>query len=90
MKKPKWFKPYDDPKLWWLDGSPIKGERLMRIWAGLDWGHAFIDPGPSPAGNQGPYWKMPFPAEDTLHRLYPRIPEKWLGLIQEAIEEMRR
>lgn len=34
---------------------------------------SFIDPGPSPAGNKGPYLKCPISQNDTIHRLYPRI-----------------
>lgn len=46
------------------------------------WSGAWVDPGPSPAGNPGPYLKLPVlgvacdpsdPQERTVHRLYPRI-----------------
>ena len=40
-------------------------------WDELDWPNAFIDSGPSPAGNPGPYLKVPFPAQQTVHRIYP-------------------
>jgi hypothetical protein len=39
----------------------------------------WIDPGPSPAGNSGPYLKAPRPVNqfgeevDTVHRVYPRV-----------------
>lgn len=44
-----------------------------------DWNAAWVDPGPSPAGNAGPYLKLPWlsgdedPWEDTTHRVYPRV-----------------
>lgn len=41
-------------------------------WTGLDFSDAFVDPGPSPAGNPGPYLKVARPAEDSRHRVYPR------------------
>jgi len=44
-----------------------------------NWDKAWVDPGPSPAGNPGPYLKLPWLAgdsdlwEQTTHRLYPVI-----------------
>lgn len=44
-----------------------------------DWGGAWVDPGPSPAGNPGPYLKLPFLAGDDatlagcVMRVYPKI-----------------
>lgn len=45
-----------------------------RQWPKLDWNNAYVDPGPSPAGNPGPYLKVPYPVEPemTTHRIYPR------------------
>lgn len=45
------------------------------------WGRAWIDPGPSPAGNPGPYLKLPVTniamqagsREETVHRVYPVV-----------------
>lgn len=34
---------------------------------------ARVDKGPSPAGNAGPYLKVPSKRHDTVHRIYPRI-----------------
>ena len=34
---------------------------------------SFIDSGPSPAGNEGPYLKCPINQFDTIHRVYPRV-----------------
>lgn len=52
--------------------SMICGVRGDVFWAGLDFGSAWIDPGPSPAGNEGPYLKVPYMPEGTVHRLYPK------------------
>jgi hypothetical protein len=43
-----------------------------------DWKGAWVDGGPSPMGNPGPYLKLPWLAgdddfEDTVHRIYPVI-----------------
>ncbi|GHE88567.1 phage-like protein [Aliiroseovarius zhejiangensis] len=44
-----------------------------------DWVGAWVDPGPSPAGNPGPYLKLPFLAGDDatlsgcVMRVYPKI-----------------
>lgn len=52
-----------------LDGRPPgKG-----WWDLLDFAKAWVDPGPSPAGNVGPYLKVPTKDGDSVHRLYPRI-----------------
>lgn len=37
-----------------------------------DWGNAWVDEGPSPAGNPGPYLHLPLPELGTTHRIYPR------------------
>jgi len=50
-------------------------------WAGMNWTDAFVDPGPSPAGNPGPYLKVPFPKEGTRHRIYP-WPPRLVGVAQ--------
>ena len=83
-----------DPLPYWLeglthkdflfDGTPCNEE----TWAELDWSRAYVDMGPSPAGNVGPYWHVPRPRGDTVHRLYPKVlKSKWLLLIRRAIEE---
>lgn len=59
-----------------IDGD---GKGIRKHWRHLDWRRAFVDPGPSPAGNPGPYWKVPCScmgtAEDleVWHRIYPRV-----------------
>ena len=44
----------------------------------MDLDQAWVDPGPSPAGNPGPYLKAPVLSRfgDVVERLYPRI---WVG-----------
>ncbi len=41
------------------------------VWSDFDFDDAFVDPGPSPAGNEGPYLKVALPSQQTRHRLYP-------------------
>ncbi len=53
-----------------VDGYPCSAAG----WASLDFDHPnnMVDPGPSPAGNPGPYLKVMRPSEGTRHRVYPR------------------
>lgn len=47
----------------------------MRSWDRYGtplWDKAWVDDGPSPAGNTGPYLHLPF-SDGTTHRIYPRI-----------------
>lgn len=39
----------------------------------FDFTEAWVDPGPSPAGNPGPYLKVPSTAFGTVHRIYPKL-----------------
>ena len=39
----------------------------------FDWKNAWVDKGPSPAGNPGPYLKLPYLPDGTIHRVYPVI-----------------
>jgi hypothetical protein len=55
-----------------IDGSTPKG----TWWNDLDFDEAWVDPGPSPAGNRGPYLKVPYPGLSSVHRIYPR---RWAG-----------
>ncbi len=41
------------------------------LWGQLRFDEAWVDTGPSPAGNAGPYLKVPGD-EETVHRVYPR------------------
>jgi len=50
------------------DGAPWGGQPK---WGTHDWNDAFVDPGPSPAGNPGPYLKVAYPEGETRHRIYP-------------------
>lgn len=78
----------------WLEGLTHKdflfnGTKCSpEMWTELDWTRAYMDMGPSPAGNVGPYWHVPRPSDDTRHRLYPKVlRSKWLLLIRRAVEE---
>lgn len=53
----------------------------QRVWLeGLDVAEGWLDPGPSPTGNEGPYLKTPRTWEGgpTTHRLYCRW---WKGSV---------
>lgn len=54
-----------------FDGGPVDKKR----WGELQFAKAWVDPGPSPAGNPGPYLKVPREADGDryVHRIYPRI-----------------
>lgn len=72
-----------------LDGGPCSEE----VWNRIDWGRAYVDMGPSPAGNLGPYWHIPVlrsddPKYETVHRLYPKLLlTKWLPIVRQAVAE---
>lgn len=63
--------------------STINGPTCERaIWDELDFDAAFVDNGPSPAGNEGPYLRVAFPKTDGFqglprhdcqYRVYPRV-----------------
>ena len=44
-----------------------------KRWDELDFDKAYVDEGPSPAGNPGPYLHVAWPQEDISVRVYPRI-----------------
>jgi hypothetical protein len=52
--------------------SLIDGGVLKKLWDRLNFAKAWVDPGPSPAGNPGPYLKAPTRDGETTHRIYPR------------------
>jgi hypothetical protein len=60
----------------------------VQRWA---WDKAWVDGGPSPAGNSGPYLKLPWaagdadPWEDTVHRIYPRVQPGDCFWVKEAV-----
>jgi hypothetical protein len=45
---------------------------IIDAWPNLDFTGAWVDRGPSPAGNSGPYLKVPG-GDDSAHRIYPRF-----------------
>lgn len=67
-------------------GANFYGMPASIFWSGLAWSRARRDAGSSPAGNSGPYLHVPFPAEGTVHRIYPQwrphdllwVRETWL------------
>lgn len=71
-------------KDWLFDGRRCTPEE----WEALDWAKAYVDMGPSPAGNLGPYWHVPLGDGDTVHRLYPKLVQtKWLNVARQAAIE---
>jgi hypothetical protein len=82
-------------KDWLFDGQPIRGRVMLARFANLEWDKAWLDLGPSIAGNLGPYWHVPlketvidgelYDCGDTVHRLYPKVLQsKWALLILHA------
>lgn len=85
-------------KDWLFDGSPVRGKVMMARFDNLDWENAWVDLGPSIAGNPGPYWHVPlketwidgelYDCGDTVHRLYPKVlRSKWAMLVLHACLE---
>ncbi len=83
--KPQWLDGLTH-KDWMFDGHPIRSAHQIERFDKLDWSDAYVDMGPSIAGNPGPYWHVALPSEGTRHRLYPKV-GKWLGVIRQAVEE---
>lgn len=82
---PKWLRG-TTCKDWLFDGGRCSPEQ----WAALDWTKAYVDLGPSPAGNLGPYWHVPHVDGDTVHRLYPKLLKtKWANVAHQAATEAR-
>lgn len=88
-------------KDWLFDGYPIRSRVMLERFNNLDWPNAWLDLGPSIAGNFGPYWHVPlketvidgqmYDAGDTVHRLYPKVLQsKWAMLILHACYESER
>lgn len=48
----------------------------LDLWEALDFGGALVDPGPSPAGNPGPYLKVAKHDDASVQRVYSRV---WRG-----------
>ena len=75
-------------KDWLFDGRLIRGVADIAMFNRLDWSKAWVDLGPSVAGNLGPYWHVPMDDGETTHRIYPKVlATKWLLLIRQACEE---
>lgn len=72
---------------WLCNGNPCSQE----IWDRLDWSRAYADLGPSPAGNPGPYWHVPYRYTDEVYRLYPRVMlGRWSWVIHQACQELAK
>ena len=56
-----------------VDGVSISSETWD--YYKFDFANAWVDPGPSPAGNEGPYLKA-FACDESVRRIYPRA---WRG-----------
>ena len=89
------------PGDWLFDGSPVRGKVMLARFANLDWAKAWVDLGPSPGGNLGPYWHVPlrrtiidgelYDDGDTVHRLYPKVLQsRWALLILHACFEIEQ
>lgn len=60
-----------------VDGrAPSMKPGVLGYWPLLRFDEATVNQGPSPAGNPGPYLKVPLPEEQSSHRIYPRW---WVG-----------
>jgi hypothetical protein len=53
-----WLKGLDH-RDWLFDGHAIRGRAMIEAFNDLDWSKAWMDLGPSPTGNPGPYWHVP-------------------------------
>jgi len=59
-----------------FNGRSWSKTQKAQVW---NWPEAWVDDGPSPAGNPGPYLKLPWisgdpdPYQGTVHRIYPKI-----------------
>ena len=54
-----------------IDGRGHRMPYKGALWSDFDFGRAWADMGPSPAGNSGPYLHVPLAGQDeTVHRLY--------------------
>lgn len=86
MTTPLWLRGTDH-KDWLYDGRRCTAEQ----WAELDWSQAYVDFGPSVAGNLGPYWHVTDRDGDCTHRLYPKLlKSKWATVVRQAAIEHAR
>ena len=86
-----WWNDGLDRHDWLLDGTPIRSRWQREKFNKLDWSRAWMDLGPSPAGNYGPYWHVPFDfeGEQLWARLYPKLLVKWMPVVRQACLEAR-
>ncbi len=58
-----------------------------KRWNELDFAAAVVDEGPSPAGNPGPYLKVPWRGERVTVRVYPRVQPGDTLWVRETLHE---
>lgn len=69
-----------------VDGEPAR-DLFARLWLAGAW----VDPGPSPTGNPGPYLRATDPAgDDATHRVYSRVQAGDRFWIREPARIVRR
>jgi hypothetical protein len=52
----------------------VDGRYAPKLFAALIWdSHVYVDPGPSPTGNAGPYLHVAHKNGDSVHRVYPAL-----------------
>lgn len=73
---------------YYIDGGPA----YRRIAETLELDTAWIDPGPSPAGNVGPYLKARSVRENDefIHRIYPKIQPGDRLYVRESFARIRK
>lgn len=62
-----------------IDGNGSRMPYTDRAWEEFDFSDAFVDPGPSPVGNPGPYLNVALDwagKDRSRHRFYPKV---WPG-----------
>lgn len=72
-----------------VDGAGISQKRWDGM--GFDFSRAWVDDGPSPAGNPGPYLKVPritAQGDETVHRIYPRTQPGDKVWVREAFQPL--
>lgn len=82
-----------DPKDWMLNGEAIRKDWQKLQWSKLDWSRAWLDMGPSPAGNPGPYWHVPWDmsGEELWARLYPKLGlSRHLSLLERVAKDAQK
>lgn len=78
-----------------IDGWPVGprseffGMHGKDFWGALRFDEAWVDKGPSPAGNPRPYLKAPYPPKRTVNRIYPRTQPGDLIWVRETFKNVQ-